>query len=43
MEENRRGATILLASHNSEDISNLCDVVFQVRAGRVSTGGEVAS
>jgi ABC-2 type transport system ATP-binding protein len=43
LEEKRRGATILLASHNSEDISGLCDEVFQVRAGQVSKSGGVAS
>lgn len=35
-EEKARGATILLASHNKDDISELCDAVFRMEAGRLS-------
>lgn len=33
---NARGGTIFLASHNYEDISLLCDSVYQMEAGRLS-------
>lgn len=31
-----KGATILIASHNSEDIAELCDKVFRMESGRLS-------
>lgn len=34
-----QGKTILLASHNKEDIEILCDQVFEVKGGRVSEKG----
>lgn len=33
---NRRGGTIFLASHNFEDISRLCDRVYQMTEGKLS-------
>lgn len=33
----QRGKTILLASHNSEDIRILCDRVFEIDGGRIQT------
>lgn len=36
LEEKRRGALILLASHNREDIEILADKVYQVKSGRVT-------
>lgn len=36
LHEKERGKTILLASHNSEDIRILCDRVFEMDAGRLS-------
>ena len=42
LEEKQRGATILLASHNAEDISSLCDVIYRVRAGEVTMDGGAA-
>ena len=35
-EEKARGATIILASHNRDDIKQLCDRVYTMRAGRLS-------
>ena len=35
LEEKRRGATILIASHNSEDINILCDKKYKVKCGKV--------
>ena len=32
-EEKERGALVLIASHNREDISSLCDVIYSMRAG----------
>ena len=34
-EEKERGATILIASHNKEDISILCDRIFKMSEGRL--------
>lgn len=34
-EENARGATVLLASHNPEDIRCLCDTHFRIHEGRI--------
>lgn len=36
LEEKKRGATILIASHNSEDINLLSDIKFRLADGRVS-------
>lgn len=36
-EENERGATVLLASHNREDIDELCDACFRMKDGRLYT------
>ena len=33
LKEKEKGKTILLASHNSEDIRILCDRVFEMDAG----------
>lgn len=35
-EERDRGATILLASHNKEDIAVLCDRIFKMAEGRLA-------
>ena len=35
LEEKERGATILIASHNKEDISILCDRIFKMSEGRL--------
>lgn len=35
LEEKARGATILISSHNREDIAVLCDQVFHLRDGRL--------
>ncbi len=37
LELKQRGKTILLASHNSEDIRILCDRVFEIDGGRIQT------
>ena len=37
-EEKERGAIILLASHNKEDISILADKVFYMQEGRIIEG-----
>jgi ABC-2 type transport system ATP-binding protein len=34
--ERARGATVILASHNREDIEQLCDRVYIMRAGTLS-------
>ena len=31
-----QGVTILLSSHNAEDIKHLCDVVYQMRNGELA-------
>lgn len=36
LEEKRRGALVLLASHNREDIQMLADVIYHIEAGKVS-------
>lgn len=36
MEEKKRGATILLASHHKEDLVHLCDNYFRVENGKLS-------
>ena len=35
LELKKQGKTILLASHNSEDIRILCDQVFEMDGGRI--------
>lgn len=35
LEEKKKGKIILLASHNSEDIEYLCDVVYELENGKV--------
>lgn len=35
LEEQKHGATVLVASHNSEDIKILCDRVFYMDAGKI--------
>lgn len=35
LEEKERGATILIASHNKQDISILCDRIFKMSEGRL--------
>ena len=35
-EERARGATVILASHNRDDIEQLCDRVYTMRAGTLS-------
>lgn len=34
-EEKERGATILIATHHKDDLANMCDVLINVRAGRI--------
>ncbi len=33
--ERKKGTTVLIASHNQEDISNLCNQVFFLDSGRI--------
>ena len=40
LEEKERGAMILLASHNKEDIQILADQVYRISAGVVSQSEE---
>jgi ABC-2 type transport system ATP-binding protein len=40
LEEKSRGALVLIASHNKDDIELLADKVFMVKNGFVSEGGE---
>lgn len=40
-EEQERGATILIASHNSEDLSLLCDCSYYMNAGKLSQKSEI--
>lgn len=35
LEEQKRGATILIASHNREDIASLCSRIFRMAEGRL--------
>ena len=35
-EEKKRGAVILIASHNKEDIAVLCDDIYQIKGGQIS-------
>lgn len=35
-EEKERGATVLIASHNGEDIQQLCDQIFFMQSGRLA-------
>lgn len=35
LEEKEKGKTILLASHNSQDISTLCDKVYYMNGGKI--------
>lgn len=35
-EEKERGAVILMASHNKEDIAVLCDDIYQIKGGELS-------
>ena len=37
--QKEQGKTIILASHSKEDISQLCDVVYQMDAGVLSMQG----
>lgn len=39
VEEKLRGATILIASHNKEDIFTLCDSIYKIDAGVVTPWG----
>ncbi len=42
-EEKQRGALVLIASHNKEDISSLCDKIYSMKAGacaEISEGEE---
>ena len=42
-EEKERGAIVLIASHNKEDIDLLCDEVFRINSGKITEhllGGE---
>ena len=34
-EEKKKGTTILITSHNSEDINSLCDKIFKMESGRI--------
>ena len=36
LELKQQGKTIILASHNSEDIRILCDKVYEMDGGRIS-------
>lgn len=38
LQEEKKGRTILLASHNKEDIRILCDQVYQMDGGRIREG-----
>lgn len=40
LEQKNRGAVVLLASHNKEDIELLADEVYSIRKGRVAKKGE---
>jgi len=40
LEEKKRGALILVASHNREDIRILADELYRVEEGRVEKQGE---
>ena len=35
LEEKNKGTTILIASHNKEDIDNLSDKVFELYEGKI--------
>lgn len=35
LEEKKRGAIVLVASHNKEDIELLCDEVFRIKEGKI--------
>lgn len=35
LEEKNRGATILIASHNKDDISLLCDQIYKMADGHI--------
>jgi ABC-2 type transport system ATP-binding protein len=35
LSEKERGATILLASHSSDDIATLCDITYKINEGRI--------
>lgn len=37
-EENERGATVLIASHNKEDIQELCGTWYRMNEGKISLG-----
>ncbi len=42
LEEKERGATVLMASHNPEDLIQICDALYKVSpGGRVSPGGDL--
>lgn len=40
-EENKRGATVLIASHNRSDINGLCQRVFNMKEGRLTEEKQV--
>lgn len=40
LEEKKRGALVLIASHNKEDISLLADTVFHMQQGKIIAGGD---
>ena len=42
MEEKRRGAIVLLASHNRDDIMLLADRLYQIEAGELRALGAVS-
>jgi ABC-2 type transport system ATP-binding protein len=39
LEENKRGATVLIASHNKEDLLKLCGKQFKMAEGRLKEAG----
>lgn len=41
LEEKKKGAMVLMASHNKEDIGLLCDTVYRVREGRITEDKEI--
>ena len=40
MELKEKGKTIILASHNQQDIDALCDAVYEMNAGRLTRCAE---
>ena len=41
-EEEQRGATVLIASHNKEDLNTLCERRFQLQNGKIVTDPQSA-